>query len=234
MTFINISPDEIEKFDKLAKSWWEKDGDLRTLHDINPPRMEFIQNHIPLAGKRVLDVGCGGGILSESLAQCDAEVSALDMSAELINVAKHHSKLNNLPIEYFTMNVEEYAKQSPATFDIVTCMELLEHVPDPSSIISSCAKLLKPNGYLFLSTINRNMKAYLFTILGAEYLLNLIPKHTHDYAKFIRPSEISTVLRQEGFNVEKISGLEYNPLNRKAYLSDDISVNYLLCAQLNK
>lgn len=232
MTFTNISPDEIEKFDKLAQSWWKTDGDLRTLHDINPPRMEFIQEYVPLAGKAVLDVGCGGGILSESLAKSGAQVSALDMSPELINVAKHHSQMNNLSINYFTTSIEEYVDQHSDRFDVITCMELLEHVPDPQSIIASCAKLLKPNGYLFLSTINRNMKAYLFTILGAEYVLKLLPKHTHDYAKFIRPSELSSVLRAENFNVEKIKGLEYNPMNHKAYLSDDISVNYLVCAQL--
>lgn len=230
---INTDEQEIAKFTHLASDWWNPHGKLKTLHDINPLRLGYVLNHSSLVGKRVLDVGCGGGIFAESLAREGAIVTGIDMSDEALNVAREHSQQNNLTIDYLQITVEEFAQTHAGEFDVITCMELLEHVPDPVSIVNACAQLVKENGHLFFSTINRNPKAYLFAILGAEYLLQLLPKGTHEYAKFIKPSELSAWARNADLNVAELKGLSYNPLSREYFLSDDVSVNYLAWCKKN-
>lgn len=224
----NIDPAEIAKFSELASHWWDTHGEMKSLHDINPLRLEYIDQHTPLNGKKVVDIGCGGGILSESMDKKGAHVTGLDMSQQAIQVAKLHQHESGTHVDYFVSTAEDFAAKHPGKFDIVTCLEMLEHVPDPSSIVRACAALVKPGGSVFFSTLNRNMKSYLFAIIGAEYVLNIIPKNTHDYAKFIRPSELSDWTRKSGLIIKNMTGLTYNPLNKTYKLCPDISVNYLV------
>lgn len=227
----NYSAKELDKFAQLAQQWWDAQGQLKSLHDINPLRTQWIAKQTMLSGKSIIDIGCGGGILCESLARLEANVSGLDLSQDLINCAKNHAQDNDLSISYYCESVEEFAKQHRESFDLVTCMEMLEHVPDPASIINSCAKLLKPRGTLILSTLNRHPKAYLFAIIGAEYILRLLPKGTHDYQQFIRPSEISSWAEAAGLAVKSIAGISYYPLQKRYVISNDINVNYLMCLE---
>ena len=230
-TIANVDAKEIEKFSRLADDWWDNDGALKTLHAINPLRLQYIRQHTHLAKQQVLDVGCGGGILSESLARLDAKVTAIDMSAEALAVAAAHQQ--NLKIDYQQQSAEDFALQYPATFDIVVCMELLEHVPDPSAIVAACASLVKPQGYVFFSTINRNIKAYLHSIIAAEYVLGLLPQGTHDYQKFIRPSELSAWARKSQLSLQDLCGVIYQPISRQFQLSTTVDVNYMACFQPN-
>lgn len=223
----NVDEQELAKFATLASGWWDPAGDLRTLHQVNPLRLRFISEKTPLAGQKIIDIGCGGGILSESLAAQGADVTGIDMNKSLIEVAQLHQLESGIKVEYLHTTAEEIAAARPAYYDIVTCMELLEHVPDPAAIITACAKLVKPGGHVFFSTLNRHPKAYLFAILGAEYILKLLPKNTHDYAKFIRPSELSTWCRNENISAQALTGIAYHPLTKTFSLTDDISINYL-------
>lgn len=227
---INADEQELSKFAAIAAHWWDEAGEVRTLHQVNPLRLAFIQGITNLSGKKVLDVGCGGGILTEGLAKLGAEVTGLDLNPELIEVAKLHLYESQLNIEYVLESVETLAEQRPQQYDVVTCLEMLEHVPDPVSIIKAISKLVKPQGHLFFSTLNRNAKSYLFAILGAEYVLKMLPKNTHDYAKFIKPSELSAWLRTSDAETKHLRGINYNPFTKQFSLSDDISVNYLLHA----
>lgn len=230
----NIDPAEILKFEELAARWWDKNGTSKPLHDINPLRMSFIEQLSPVHGKKVIDIGCGGGILSESLARQGAVVTAIDAGTEVINVAKLHLHESQLNINYQCASAEHYAAQHTTPmqqFDIVTCMEMLEHVPDPSSVIQACHDLLKPGGHLYLSTLNRNPKSFLFAIIGAEYLLQMLPRGTHHYQRFIRPSELDHSARKSGLSLKKISGIQYNLLTKNFSLGNDVSVNYIVCYQ---
>ena len=229
----NIDHQEIAKFDNSQTGWWDRQGDFKALHDINPVRLEFIRKHTQLTGKKVLDVGCGGGILSEAMAKAGATVAGIDMNASALDAARQHAADTALSISYQHITAEEFAEQVPASFDVITCLEMLEHVPDPAAIIQACAALLKPQGRVFFSTINRNPKAYLHAIVGAEYLLKLIPKGTHDYGKFIRPSELAKTARNVGLDVEQLAGMHYNVVTQEYSLVDDVSVNYLMyCRKL--
>ncbi|AOW51770.1 TPA: bifunctional 2-polyprenyl-6-hydroxyphenol methylase/3-demethylubiquinol 3-O-methyltransferase UbiG [Legionella pneumophila subsp. pneumophila] len=223
-----IAIEEVHKFAQLANDWWDTNGPLRTLHDINGTRFEFISEHINLKGLRVLDVGCGGGILCESMAKAGAYVSGLDAEPEAIQVAKEHAHKNQLQIDYFCNPIEEYENQG---FDVITCMELLEHVQNPELVLQHCKRLLKPNGLLFLSTISRTLKAYLGAIIAAEYVLNLLPRQTHDYDKFIKPSELVKMARLYDLNLIDMKGLCYNPFLRKTTLVSDVSINYIMVLQ---
>ena len=228
-THSNVDPSEIAKFEALASRWWDPESEFKPLHDINPLRCNYIDEIAHLAGKKVLDVGCGGGILSEAMAQRGAQVSGIDMGEAPLNVAKLHALESGLEINYRQMPVEELAEQEPASYDVVTCLEMLEHVPDPASVIRACMQLVKPGGKVFFSTLNRNPKSYAFAIIGAEYLLRLLPAGTHDYAKFIKPSELSQWCREAGLRVTDMTGMVYNPLTRIYKLKDnDVSVNYLM------
>ncbi|MGH8109194.1 MAG: bifunctional 2-polyprenyl-6-hydroxyphenol methylase/3-demethylubiquinol 3-O-methyltransferase UbiG [Arenimonas sp.] len=231
MTTENVSRAEIEKFGALANRWWDENGPQKPLHQLNPARLEYVAKQIPLRGKKILDVGCGGGLLSEALAREGAEVVALDLSSELIEIAKLHLYESNLKVDYRLQSVESLAEEMPGQFDAITCMEMLEHVPDPSSILRACEKLLKSGGKLFASTLNRTPAAFAVAIVGAEYLANLLPKGTHEYQKFIKPSELASWCRAEGFNVLDISGLAYNPLSGKAWVKDRTDINYLMTAE---
>jgi 2-polyprenyl-6-hydroxyphenyl methylase/3-demethylubiquinone-9 3-methyltransferase len=224
----NIDPAEIAKFSELASHWWDANGEMKSLHDINPLRLHYINQHAPLKDKKIIDIGCGGGILSESMDKAGGQVTGLDMSKQAIQVAKLHQHESGTHVDYFVSTAEDFATKHPSEFDIVTCLEMLEHVPDPSSIVRACAALVKPGGNVFFSTLNRNMKSYLFAIIGAEYVLNIIPKNTHDYAKFIRPSELSEWARKSGLIVKNMTGLTYHPFNKTYKLCEDISVNYLV------
>ncbi len=224
----NVDHDEINKFEKLASRWWDPDSEFKPLHEINPLRLDHIDQTAGLEGKRVLDVGCGGGILSESMAARGATVTGIDMGEAPLAVAKLHLLESGVKVDYQRIPVEMLADERPGTYDIVTCMEMLEHVPDPSSVIQSCAELAKPGGNLFFSTINRNPKAYLFAIIGAEYLLRLLPTGTHDYNKFIRPSEMDRWLRSSELHTSDITGLSYNPFTQTYKLSSDVDVNYMV------
>lgn len=230
----NIDPAEIAKFEEPASRWWDRESEFKPLHDINPLRVGFIDRIAPLAGKRVLDVGCGGGILSESMAQRGAEVTGIDMGEAPLKVAKLHGLESGVSVRYRQITVEQLADQEPGTFDIVTCMEMIEHVPDPSSVITACARLTRPGGRLFFSTLNRNPKSYLFAILGAERVLNLVPGGTHDFQKFIRPAELGQWIRGSGLRIDEMTGLVYNPLT-KIYRLDpnDVSVNYMMATTRN-
>lgn len=225
----NVDPEEIAKFEKLAARWWDPNSEFKPLHDINPLRLDYIKGIAELEGKRALDVGCGGGLLSEAMAHAGAEVTGIDMGAAPLNVAKLHQLESGLSIDYQQITVEQLADEQPASFDVVTCLEMLEHVPDPASVIEACARLVKKDGHVFFSTINRNPKAYLFAVIGAEYLLQLLPKGTHDYSKFIRPSEMERWARAAGLQLGDLTGMTYNPLSRTYRLEADVSVNYLAC-----
>ena len=222
---------EIDKFNDLAHEWWNIDGAFKTLHQINPLRCEFIQKYIQVRDKALIDVGCGGGILSEALAKLGAQVSAIDLAPQSIEIAKLHLYESNLSINYECIEVGAKAAQSPESFDVVTCMEMLEHVPDPAYIIQECAKLLKPNGMAFFSTLNRNFKSYALGVVAAEYVLNLVPQGTHDYQKFIKPAELRNMLKQAGFELVALSGMTYNPITQTAALSTDTSINYMVACQ---
>jgi 2-polyprenyl-6-hydroxyphenyl methylase/3-demethylubiquinone-9 3-methyltransferase len=225
---LNVDPAELEKFAALAHRWWDKNSEFKPLHAINPLRLNFIDEAVGLNGKRVLDVGCGGGILSESMAEKGADVVAIDLGEKALKVAKLHQLDSGSKVDYQLIAVETLASQQPASFDVVTCMEMLEHVPDPAAIIDACAKLVKPGGSVFFSTINRNPKAYLFAVIGAEYVLNMLPKGTHEYEKFIKPSELSAWARNSDLTVNELKGMSYNPLTQHYSLGSDISVNYLI------
>jgi len=228
----NVDPAELAKFSDLAHRWWDVDGEFRPLHQINPLRLEWLCRYTPLAGRSVLDVGCGGGILADAMARKGAQVTGIDLAEKSLRVARLHALETQTPhIQYREISAEALAQEAPATFDVVTCMELLEHVPAPSSIVNACAQLVKPGGWVFFSTIHRNPKAFMLAIVGAEYLLRMLPRGTHQYAKFIRPSELAAACRTAGLQVLHSSGLQYNPLTDRYWLSDDISVNYLLAAQ---
>ncbi len=229
----NVDRAEVRKFEELASRWWDPNSEFKPLHDINPLRLDYIDRHAGgLAGKRVLDVGCGGGILSEAMAARGAEVTGIDMGEAPLEVARLHLLESGLEVDYRQMPAEELAAAEPAAFDVVTCMEMLEHVPDPASVIRACHDLVKPGGRVFFSTINRNPKAYLFAIIGAEYLLHLLPKGTHDYAKFIRPSELVRWATAAGLEARDLSGMTYNPLTGVYRLDpEDVSVNYLVACE---
>ena len=231
-TTANVDHAEVGKFEELASRWWDRHSEFKPLHDINPLRLDYIDSIAGLAGKKVLDVGCGGGILSESMAQRGATVTGIDMGEAPLEVARLHLLESGVDVDYRKTAAEELASEQPASFDVVTCMEMLEHVPDPASVIRACHDLVRPGGQVFFSTINRNPKAYLFAIMGAEYILNMLPKGTHDYAKFIRPSELVRWAREAGLEVGDISGMTYNPLSQIYRLDpSDVSVNYLVAAQ---
>lgn len=227
----NVDDKEIEKFQSLANRWWDAEGDMKSLHDINPLRANYIDKLANVSEKTVLDVGCGAGILSEGLAQRGAIVTGIDMGDELINVAKLHLHESKLDIEYQVTSTEQLAQKAPGTFDVVCCMEMLEHVPDPASVVKACTDLTAPGGHLFFSTINRNPKSWLFAIIGGEYILKLLPKGTHQYEKLIKPSELASFVRQAGCKVDEMIGLEYNPLTKNYFLSKNTSVNYMMHVQ---
>jgi 2-polyprenyl-6-hydroxyphenyl methylase/3-demethylubiquinone-9 3-methyltransferase len=228
---INSDIHELEKFNALAADWWDANGSSKALHDINPLRLQFILDTLSLQNQKVLDVGCGGGILSEALALSGAEVTGIDLAEDALKAAVNHLTQSGLAIHYLKISAEELAITENEWFDVITCMEMLEHVPDPQAVINACAKLLKPNGYLFCATINRNIKAYLQAVIGAEYILRLIPKGTHDYDKLIRPSELSNWCRKSDLSLKKLMGMTYNPLSQKYKLTNNISVNYLALYQ---
>lgn len=228
----NVDPAEVAKFNAIANRWWDPDSEFKPLHDINPLRANFIDKHAAVAGKTVLDVGCGGGLLTEAMAHRGANVTGIDMGETPLKVAQLHALESNLPIDYQQTTAEAFAINHAAHFDVVCCLEMLEHVPDPASVIRACAAMVKPGGHLFFSTINRNPKAYAFAIVGAEYVLKLLPKGTHEYAKFIRPSELAGWLRETGLQLEHMTGMTYNPFTRQYKLDDrDVSVNYLVHAR---
>ena len=229
---VNADPAELAKFSDLAHRWWDPDSEFRPMHQINPLRLDWINSHVPLDGRRVLDVGCGGGILSDSMARKGAEVLGIDLSAKALKVAQLHAlEAGTTNVAYREVSAEALAAEQPGSFDVITCMEMLEHVPDPASIVRSCAALAKPGGWVFFSTINRNPKAFLFAIVGAEYVLNLLPRGTHEYLKFVRPSELAGYCRGAGLDLVHTRGMEYNPLTRRYWLSGDTSVNYLLATR---
>ncbi len=228
-TPLNVDPAEIAKFEALADKWWDMESEFKPLHQINPLRLNWIDERVGLAGKRVLDVGCGGGILSESMARRGATILGIDMGAAPLAVGRLHAEKTGVQaISYQQITVEQLAAEQPHSFDVVTCMEMLEHVPDPAAIIQACQQLVKPDGHVFFSTINRNPKAYVFAILGAEYLLRLLPKGTHDYHKFIRPSELATWIRAAGLNLKESTGLHYNPVTKYYWLAANVDVNYMV------
>lgn len=226
---INADPLELEKFSQLAHRWWDPNSEFRPLHEINPLRMNYIADLVAgLEGKTILDVGCGGGILSEGMAACGANVTGIDLSDKALKVAKLHLLESGHQVDYRKITVESLASEQPQHYDIVTCMEMLEHVPDPMSVIRSCAQLTKPGGWVFFSTINRNPKSYLFAIIGAEYVLKLLPRGTHEYSKFIKPSELARMARNAELNDEELIGMTYNPFTKVYALESDSSVNYIM------
>ena len=229
---LNVDPDEVAKFEKLASRWWDRNSEFKPLHDINPLRANWIDKLSPVAEQKVLDVGCGGGILCEALAQRGARVSGIDMGEAPLAVANLHKIESGLEIDYRKSTAEDFAQGHAAEFDTVTCLEMLEHVPDPASVVAACAAMTRPGGSVFFSTINRNPKSYLFAIIGVEYVLGMLPKGTHEYAKFIRPAELGQWIRQAGLEIDQMTGLTYNPLTKSYKLVEsDVSVNYLICAR---
>ncbi len=226
----NVDRREIAKFDGLAARWWDTEGDFKPLHDINPARLQYVDHKASLAGKRVLDVGCGGGILTESMSEAGADAYGIDMAEAPLAVARIHSKRSGVKVDYRQATAEQLLDDEPGRFDIVTCLEMLEHVPDPGAVVAACAGLLKPGGHAFFSTINRNPKSFLMAIVGAEYVLGLLPKGTHEYAKLIRPSELDRWIRSADLDLKDISGMHYNPLLRTCSIGGNVHVNYLVHA----
>ena len=232
MKTMNVDNAELAKFSELAHRWWDVNSEFRPLHQINPLRLEWINNLASLKGKAVLDVGCGGGILSDAMARSGAIVTGIDLATKSLKVAQLHALETQTPnVNYREVSAEALAAEAPAQFDVVTCMEMLEHVPDPASIVKACAALVKPGGWVFFSTLNRNPKSFLFAIVGAEYVLNLLPKGTHEYAKFIRPSELAAYCRSGGLTLQATKGLQYNPITRRYWLDANTSVNYMIATQ---
>ncbi len=231
MVKTNQDPAELAKFSALAHRWWDPNSEFKPLHDINPLRLEWIDGSVGLRGKKVLDVGCGGGILAESMASKGAVVTGIDLAEKPLGVARLHLLETGIRVDYQLVSAEALAARQPATFDVVTCMEMLEHVPDPASTIKACATLLKPGGHAFFSTLNRNLKSYVMAIIGAEYVLKLLPRGTHDYGRFIKPSELARLARQAGLQVEALKGMSYNPFSKTYFLGQDTSVNYLVRCQ---
>jgi len=225
---MNVDQAELQKFAELAHKWWDKNSEFKPLHEINPLRLNYIDQYASLAGKEVLDVGCGGGILSESMSERGAKVTGIDLGEKALKVAQLHRYESGADVDYRLISVEDLASERPESFDVVTCMEMLEHVPDPAAVVRACARLVRPGGQVFFSTLNRNPKSYLFAVLGAEYVLKLLPKGTHEYEKFIKPSELASWARQSGLDVQGSKGMTYNPLSKRYSLNDDVSVNYLL------
>ena len=229
---VNADPAELAKFSELAHRWWDPESEFRPLHQINPLRLDWIDQQVALSGKQVLDVGCGGGILSDSMARKGAQVLGIDLASKALKVAQLHALEAETPnVSYREVSAEALAAERPGSFDVVTCMEMLEHVPDPASVVQACATLVKPGGWVFFSTINRNPKSFLFAIVGAEYVLQMLPKGTHEYAKFIRPSELASDCRAAGLDLQGMRGMEYNPLTRRYWLSGDTSVNYMIATR---
>src|SRR3982751_1840187 len=229
---INVDPAELAKFGELAHRWWDPQSDFKPLHDINPLRLDYINRTAALNGKTVIDVGCGGGILAESMAQSGGSVTGIDLSEPALKVAQLHLLESGNTVDYISISAEDFALQRPAAFDVVTCMELLEHVPEPESTVRACAALAKPGGHVFFSTINRNPKSYLFAVIGAEYILRMLPRGTHDYMRFIKPSQLARWSRASGLRTEELAGMTYNPITRRYRLAADCDVNYLLrCAR---
>jgi 2-polyprenyl-6-hydroxyphenyl methylase/3-demethylubiquinone-9 3-methyltransferase len=233
MQTLNVDQQELDKFSELAHKWWDPNSEFKPLHDINPLRLDYVDQHAGLAGKTVLDVGCGGGILAESMARRGAQVTGIDLGDKALKVARLHLLESGAQVDYRLVAVEDMAREQPGHYDIVTCMEMLEHVPEPASAVRACAELVKPGGQVFFSTLNRNVKSYLFAIVGAEYLLKLLPQGTHDYDKFLKPSELSGYCRSAGLSVEGITGMSYNPFSKAYSLGDDTSVNYLIRCRRN-
>ena len=228
----NADPAELAKFSELAHRWWDMHSEFRPLHQINPLRLEWINGLLPVTGLQALDIGCGGGILTDSLARKGAQVLGIDLSSKALKVAQLHAlEAGTLGVTYREVSAEALAGETPASFDVVTCMEMLEHVPDPASVVQACAALVKPGGWVFFSTINRSPKSFLFAIVGAEYLLNMLPRGTHEYAKMIRPSELAAYCRQAGLDVRQTRGMEHNPLTQRYWLSADTAVNYMFATQ---
>mgnify|MGYP001278586366 FL=1 len=235
MNIKNLDHEEVNKFDELAAKWWDMEGEFKPLHQINPLRVGFIKDRSILEGKKILDVGCGGGILAEALSELGANVTGIDASENTIGVAKSHSKSINSNVRFIQNTIEEFIASNPdEKFDVITCLEMLEHVPSPSEIIKNCSDILKKDGDIFFSTINRNPRSYLFAVIGAEYILNLLPKGTHDYEKFIKPSELAKWIREAGLNSEETIGLSYNPITDNYWLGKDIQVNYMVHAKKGK
>jgi 2-polyprenyl-6-hydroxyphenyl methylase/3-demethylubiquinone-9 3-methyltransferase len=229
---VNADPNELARFSDLAHTWWDLEGEFWALHQINPLRLGWIQQHQPLAGLKVLDVGCGGGILTDSMGRAGANALGIDLAGKSLKVAKLHALEAGTPqVDYREVAVEALAAEAPASYDVVTCMEMLEHVPDPESIVRACAQLVKPGGWVFFSTINRNAKSFMLAIVGAEYVLGIVPRGTHEYAKFIKPSELAASAERGGLSVVGMKGLEHNPIKKTFWLSDDTSVNYMLAAR---
>lgn len=227
----NADPHELQKFSDLAYKWCDPEAEFKPLHEINPVRLGWIDEHAKLAGKRVLDVGCGGGILSESMAKLGANVKGIDLSSQALGVADLHSLESGVAVAYEEIAVEALAEREPGSYDVVTCMEMLEHVPSPASVVAACAKLVKPGGWVFFSTLNRNLKAYLFAVIGAEYVAQLLPKGTHDYERFIKPSELARFIRATDLNLEEMSGIVYHPIGRYFALSNDTDINYMIACR---
>lgn len=229
---LNADPAELAKFSDLAHRWWDMDGEFRPLHQINPLRLEWISGLCPIKGQQVLDVGCGGGILADAMARCGAQVTGIDLASKALRVAQLHAMEAQTPnVQYQEVSVEALAQQQPRSFDVVTCMEMLEHVPDPASVVRACAALVKPGGWVFFSTLNRNPKSFLLAIVGAEYVLNLLPRGTHEFAKMVRPSELASYCRSVDLELRSTRGMAYNPLTRRYWLNADTSVNYLFATQ---
>ncbi len=229
---VNADPAELAKFSELAHRWWDPESEFRPLHQINPLRLDWIQGLAPLQGQRALDVGCGGGILSDAMARAGAQVTGIDLATKALKVAQLHALEAQTPnVTYREISAEAMAAEQPGSFDVVTCMEMLEHVPDPASVVRACATLVKPGGWVFFSTLNRNLKSFMLAIVGAEYVLNMLPRGTHEYAKFIQPSELAGHCRAAGLEWQKTRGLSYNPLTRRYWLNEDTSVNYLVATQ---
>ncbi|MBU3654021.1 MAG: bifunctional 2-polyprenyl-6-hydroxyphenol methylase/3-demethylubiquinol 3-O-methyltransferase UbiG [Limnohabitans sp.] len=231
-TPLNADPAELAKFSELAHRWWDPESEFRPLHQINPLRLDWIQSLSPLTGQKVIDIGCGGGILADAMARAGANVTGIDLAGKALKVAQLHALEAETPnISYREISAEAMAQEAPSSFDTVTCMEMLEHVPDPSSVVRACAQLVKPGGWVFFSTLNRNLKSFMLAIVGAEYVLNMLPKGTHEYAKFIRPSELASHCRQAGLDVLHSRGMSYNPITRRYWLNEDTSVNYLFATR---